>query len=231
MFSFFKKPKVQFYTNNPMALEFYPPMPSGKFMSQSLKNIKINHHLNIKKCPGIIDYGRLGYVITSWQDIRINADEDGNYVAWEMPLNVNDYVVKDQFDGMKLSEISFFEKEIFYNHFPRKNTVKGILKINTPWMIKVPKNYRAMLLPVWYDNEERFSVIPGILDNEISNVVAVQIYWHELGKEEIIKAGTPLVKIILIEKEEVEMEFRLSTKKERFNYHKMLFSKHNFYGH
>lgn len=226
----FRRQNVEFYTNNPMALEFYPPQPSGKNLVRAFKNIKITSRLNIKKCPGIIDYGREGYVISSWQDIIIRADESGDAILWNMALDVNDYVVKDSFNGMRLNEIVFFERNIFYDHFPRQNTMKGVLKINTPWMIKVPDGYRAMLLPVWYDNEERFSVIPGILDNPVSNVVAVQMYWHALGREEIIKAGTPLVKIVMIENKEIPMVARMSTDVERFAYHKMIYSKHSTQG-
>lgn len=225
-----KSKKVEFYTNNPMALEFYPPLPSGKDMINRLKGIKVTTGLNIKKCPGIIDYGREGFVISAWQDISIQADDKGEAIIWNMPLDVNDYTIKDSFNGMRLGEIVFFQKEVFYDHFPRSNTMKGVLKINTPWMIKVPDGYRAMLLPVWYDNEERFSVIPGILDNPISNVIAVQMYWHALGREEIIKAGTPLVKVVLIQNNAIPMAARLATKDERYAYHKMLFSKHNIYG-
>lgn len=226
MFDWFKKKnKVEFYTFMPELLQSDALLPGPakedliSIMKKS-KNFQVQksavREVNIKYCPGIIQYMKNGYVVRAWQDILIEADKEGDNFFWECPSSrkrsMNFDLPKDVNDGEK--DIGAFERTVFYDFFPRKNTLKNVLKINTPWYVKLPPGYAALIVPVWYDNEERFSTIPGILETDYLEKLNIQIYWHVLGTREIIEAGTPLAKIIPIKLEDWSHEVRAINRKD-----------------
>lgn len=209
MFNWFKKnPKIEFYSIVPAAIKDYSPDNGKKDLVEIFKKISFTKDRSIKKCPGIIEYCKTGYIIKAWQDIKIITDINGDNYQWKTPLTSNDLLSNKIKPLPFMQEVTGFEPDFFYQYFPKPNTLKCVLKLNTPWFIKLPKGYSALFLPTWYDNENRFSVIPGILDPELNGRINVQIYWHALGKEEIIKAGTPLVKIIPFKNETWDMHAR-----------------------
>lgn len=225
MFSFFKKPKFEFYTNNPAALKYYPVQSTTHELPKMLKKVKkIETETSIRKCPGIVDYNKMGYVVYTWQDIEIETENNGEVFQWKTPLNINDFEVKTEINGPPLSEVMYMRPELFYDYFPRPNTLKCVLKINTPWSVKMPKGYSLIYAPLWYDNETRFSVIPGIFNSPEHNYLNIQIYWHVLGGKETIKAGTPLVRLIPIRNEQFDFVSRMSTNQENMDYKMKMYS-------
>jgi hypothetical protein len=219
MFNFFKKKnKIEFYTSMPELLSANNVLPGPAredliaIMKKS-KNTQIKtsslKEVNIKNCPGIIQYMKNGYVIRAWQDIMIEADSSGEKYFWECPVSKKISKVSDlPRDLYEEAELGGFDQDIFYDYFPRKNTLKSVLKVNTPWYVKLPRGYGALILPVWYDNEERFTTIPGILETDYLEKLNIQLYWHALGKQEIIEAGTPLAKVIPIKLDSWEYSCR-----------------------
>jgi len=176
---------------------------------------------DIRQCPGIVQYLQRGYIIKSWQDINIETDESGDTFTWESStsryeiLNNHQYETSPHLNEKSISpeveiELTSFPQSQFFDFFPRKNTLKCVIKINTPWFVKLPKGYGALILPVFHDNEERFTTIPGILLTDYLEKINIQLYWHNLGRENasVIKAGTPLAKIIPIKLEDWDLEVR-----------------------
>jgi len=156
------------------------------------------------KCPGIMLICKTGWVQTAYQDIEIETFGDGANFNWKTEINqaeipeighiLNDYVhyhTPDQFDKFKpLSD----------------NTLKTILKINSPWFAEIPKGYSLLRLPVPYHDDDRFSIPPGILS--YNNFLNIQMYWHRLNSKEVIKKGTPLCQLILIKNQEPNYEIK-----------------------
>ena len=227
MFSLFrKKPVFEFYTSNIAALTDHPVRTGVKEIQSVFKRIKTDE-ISIKKCPGIVEYSRHGYIISAWQDIEITVDEAGENYVWRTPLNTYDFSLDAPIKGATLPEVFLMKREAFYDHFPRENTFKSVIKINTPWSVKMPKGYALLFAPVWYDNETRFEVIPGILNDPDNNYIHVQIYWHVIGRTEIIKAGTPLVKLIPVPDEIFKYESRQATKEEAIDYKLKIYRTNN----
>lgn len=206
MFGWFKKNKtIEFYTpiKEITETEFLAPSTSKNDLIALMKRVKVQKSINsvkevsIKNCPGIIEYMRNGFVVKAWQDIYIETDLTGDNFSWQSPVPRQFILRKDSIADVIDSEkeMGHFDRQIFFDYFPRPNTLKNVLKINTPWFIKLPPGYGALILPVWYDNETRFSVIPGILQTDYLEKLNVQIYWHSLGRGDTIKSGTPLAKI------------------------------------
>ena len=51
-------------------------------------------------------------------------------------------------------------------------------------------------IPVHYTNEKRFTPATGLIDPRYAHVLNVQLFWHVLNGEELVRAGTPLVQYI-----------------------------------
>ena len=226
MFDWFKKKnKVEFYTSMPELLQSDSLVPGTAredliAVMKKSKNYAVQksalREVNIKNCPGIIQYMKQGYIVRAWQDILIEADATGDTFFYECASSKKTSVNLELPDVAlgKENDIAFFDRTVFYDFFPRKNTLKNVLKINTPWYVKLPPGYAALIVPVWYDNEDRFSTIPGILETDYLETLNIQIYWHALGKKEIIEAGTPLAKIIPIKLENWSHEVRAINRKD-----------------
>ena len=231
MFNFFKKKKtVEFYTPVETLLidETILPYPTKKDMGKILKEVKPSSFENgnsIKNCPGIIKYLKTGFIIPAWQDIVIKTNGDGNTFEWENNnCGLNNEII-DSFRGFTTT-VNWQPEKQFFKYFPRDNTLKTIIKFDSPWFIKLPPGYSALFLPVFYDNEERFSVIPGILETDYYGIINIQVYWHKLNSTEVIKAGTPLIKIIPFKNYDWDYNVRLGTKKEGLEYKRVSYFNH-----
>jgi hypothetical protein len=230
VFNFFRKPKIEFYPIIPQLIETHPPENGRKNIKNIFKNIKptkINEdldyssELSIKNCPAVIDYYKYGYVVKLWQDIRIKTSADGEYYEWNSATNTNVFLSEHFKENTNFNrEVFHFPKDMYSPYFPRKNTLKYLLQIPTRWCIKLPKDYGALFLPVWYDNEDRFTVIPGLLSAGTVEEINVIIQWNKLGTEEILKAGTPLVKIVPFKIEKDNVIVRQVTKQDAFTFRK-----------
>jgi len=231
-----KNNKIEFYTafNTLLEIEDVLPSTGASILKNVMKKVKVavdsrptndkslrSMGGDIRQCPGIVQYMQRGYIIKAWQDIHIKTDESGDTFTWEASTSRYEILTNHQYeknsnvDPEVIStqvekEVSHFPQSQFFDFFPRKNTLKQVLKINVPWFAKLPKGYGALILPVFYDNEERFTTIPGILLTDYLEKLNIQLYWHNLGPENssVIKAGTPLAKIIPIKLEDWDVEVR-----------------------
>lgn len=236
MFNWFKKKHtVEFYTpvEDILIDGSIMPYPNKKDMGKILKNVApstFEDGNSIKNCPGIVKYLKQGFIIPAWQDIAIETNGDGNTFEWKNNNCGLQNRVSSFFAGYSIG-VKWQAEKVFFQHFPRDNTLKTVIKFDTPWLIKLPPGYSALFLPVYYDNEERFSVIPGILETDYYGLISIQVYWHRLNSTEIIKAGTPLMKIIPFKNEDWDHIVRLGTEKEAIDYNRVkYFNRYMFNG-
>jgi hypothetical protein len=229
MFKFPRKNnKIEFYTplEELLHIENTYPSSSSDMLKNFMKAVKTSIDNrpsetvdpikrsggDIRQCPGIVQYMKTGYIIKAWQDIYIETDEEGNAFHWRAATERESipYIEPDLVGLAHEPDIASFPKDIFFDFFPRENTLKQVIKINCPWFVKLPKGYGALMLPVFHDNEERFTVLPGLLLTDYMEKLNIQVYWHRLGPENgcVIKAGTPLAKIIPIKLENWDVEVR-----------------------
>jgi len=80
----------------------------------------------------------------------------------------------------------------------------------SPWTIKTPSGYSCLFLPPLNNADDRFSIIPGIVDTdiypgEINFPIIVNGDKYPI-LETIIKMGTPFVQIIPFKREPWKMK-------------------------
>lgn len=195
-------PKVKFTPMFPGLETFMPIVPAKEikprwldlaradFSAELSKGYPPNRLVSIHKCPGIISMLGTGWVLRSWQDFTITTNGDGTSFKWSAPVNLVKYRQSPDIDDMVAKRMPL-----------RENTLKTIVKFNSPWFVDMPKGWNLMFMPMMYSDETRFTSAPGILDTEVDAGLHVQLYWHCLNSVEVIRAGTPLVHLIPVRKD------------------------------
>lgn len=218
-------------------METHPPDSGKKDLAAIFKkliptrtnpDLHYSSKVSAKNCPAVIEYCKYGYVFRAWQDILIKTTDDGESYEWSTPTNTNVFLSEHFQQNTNFNrEVSHFLKDSAYPYFYKQGSLKYLLQIPTRWCIKLPKDYGALFLPVWYDNEQRFSVVPGLLPADTTEEINVVIQWHKLGCEEIIKAGTPLVRIIPFKMEKDNVILRQATQRDAYVFRKFNLLKGN----
>tara|TARA_B110000503_G_scaffold89598_1_gene135643 strand:- start:14333 stop:15151 length:819 start_codon:yes stop_codon:yes gene_type:complete len=198
----FKKEKswIRFYSLEPGVPEVVPIIPAHKmkraWMQRNDPPDPDNGNMHTKNCPGITKLVSMGYVLRAPADFIIKTDVNNNTTF--------NWVESKRFN----TEDPGNERYIgFHNQYQTEHTLddpskslKVAVKIDTPWRVKASDDIVLLQVPIAYNNEPRFTAAQGILDPRFSHVVNVQLYWHVLDGETLVKAGTPLVQYIPIQR-------------------------------
>ena len=93
-----------------------------------------------------------------------------------------------------------------------KNKNLPFYKILNPWKIKTPKGYSCLFVPPLNNSDDRFSIIPGIVDTDI---FPIEINFPIIINgdkypvlEDTIKKGTPYVQVIPFKRDSWKMIFK-----------------------
>jgi len=190
IFNIFKKkelqPTVQFYTRSDGLEKIVPPVPASKYIPKWWIDIPKNFQENllykdfkgtIKNCPALPDYWKQGYVLPLWTDLYVKIDKDG--VEWRTP------------DKKWTFEFHSYEQYIKWLPDNIRDKYKIIIKPNCPWRIKTPPGYSIYQLPMFYQHNPVFDVLPGTIWSDIHHEINQQMVFKEYG-EFTIERGTPL---------------------------------------
>jgi hypothetical protein len=167
----------------------------------------------VKGCMPFLDTLVTGYVLKMPLDFSI---EHNVYSEHERQSKIT--------TGLSNSAGSEFAKNLNINtteqfHSPRqlegspyvqKNKNLPVGKILNPWIIQTPPGYSCLFLPPMNNSDDRFSVIPGIVDtdsfpSEINFPYVVNGDKYPVLKS-IVKAGTPYVQVIPFKREAWKMK-------------------------
>ena len=181
---------------------------------------KLEHNLffkTVKGCMPFLDTLTTGYLLSLPQDFYLNHNMDNK--------DANENIIKDSYQKFGLHEFTAILKAKFVNlnsgleNHPvsqmegspliEKNKNLPFYKILNPWRIKTPKGYSCLFLPPLNNSDDRFSIIPGIVDtdcfeNEINFPIVINGDKYPT-LETIIKKGTPYVQIIPFKRESWKM--------------------------
>lgn len=216
MFNIFKNPKLTFTCIIPEVAKMMPIEPANKvqynWSNKMLASLRDNKNSirpgeilkHVARCPGIAQIARTGWIQKSYQDIYIKTDGTGGF-EWRTPI--------DQLSMISYPDIQF----PYVSHHDASNTepygflpndtLKTVIKIQSPWLVYVPKGYSLLCLPIPYNDDTRFTASFGVIDGDGGVVnLNVQLFWHVLQGEEVISAGTPLAQYILIKKQKIKVE-------------------------
>jgi hypothetical protein len=190
---------------------------------------KLDHEvtrLTIKGCMPFLDTLTSGYLLKIPQDFYLRHNVENK--------NKEDKPFKDSFQTFGLHQVSQLlnAKSINLNSgldthsinqlgespLIEKNKNLPFYKILNPWKIKTPKGYSCLFLPPLNNSDDRFSIIPGIVDtdtfpNEINFPIVINGDKYPI-LETTIKKGTPYVQIIPFKREPWKMSIKKRKQKE-----------------
>jgi hypothetical protein len=111
-----------------------------------------------------------------------------------------------------------FIKQVEGSPFIEKNKNLPFYKIMNPWKIKTPKGYSCLFVPPLNNSDDRFSIIPGIVDtdtfpNEINFPIVINGDKYPV-LETLIKKGTPYVQVIPFKRDSWKMTISPRKQKE-----------------
>lgn len=193
--------KIEFLKTIP-DIELFPPVPAKKCVPiwykvkekeiEGIQQLSVGSNLSIKACMPVQDYILSGYIIKTHMDIIVKRDWNNDYGE---ELNI-DFKFTDN------APISFHNT----SQYPIKKNghLKKLVKFTGYWGIKTPPGYSCLFYQPEYLNEQRFRILPGIVDTDtyVDPVHFPFTFSDFLGKTEfVIEAGTPIVCVLPFKRE------------------------------
>jgi hypothetical protein len=190
---------------------------------------KLDHSINnktIKGCMPFLDTLTSGYLLKMPQDFYIRHNVDNK--------NEKGEEIKDSFQTFGLHDMSQFInaksinlnsgadvhqlKQLEGSPFIEKNKNLPFYKILNPWKIKTPKGYSCLFVPPLNNSDDRFSIIPGIVDtdtfpSEINFPIIINGDKYPT-LETTFKKGTPYVQVIPFKRDSWKMILKPREQKE-----------------
>lgn len=205
IFNFFKKeekPYIKVWSSVPGLEEVCPPvsplecLPDWfKTMPKDVTRNAVLHPGTAKRCPSFVDYFSQGIVIKLWCDVALSIKEDNTYEV---------YTPEDVF------QFKNHGNEQFLDHIPNQGGMSMVLKALCPWRIMTPPGWSVLQLPMAYNFDADFTVLPGTIWTDIHHEVNQQMAFHKPG-EYLLKRGTPLATYIPFKREKVELQIERMT--------------------
>lgn len=163
---------------------------------------KIRH---VSRCPGIFGIKNQGWIIRTWQDIELTVDEP----EWSWRTPMNQVKLSNSISAVEVTHHPEESLKQHLEHWP-ETAFSQIIKINTPWTVKVPKGYVLNQFHPSYLDENRFTSLPGSYSPDYGmGTINVPMMWHSKKGNYLIKAGTPIAQLILSKKEDIDYEIKL----------------------
>ena len=181
---------------------------------------KLDHSIlnqTIKGCMPFLDTLTSGYLLKMPQDFYVRHNIDGKNEKGEITKDsFQTYGLHDKHHLLTSKSINLNSgidshsiKQLSGSPLIEKNKNLPFYKILNPWIIKTPKGYSCLFVPPLNNTDDRFSIIPGIVDtdtfpNEINFPIVLNGDKYPF-LETTIKKGTPYVQIIPFKRDSWKM--------------------------
>lgn len=213
------KKTIEFTPAHPIA-EIYPPEPIKKHIPDWYKNLDNQYHTDmhdkrnyakkktIKKCVPVLDYMTSGYVIRAVSDFSFSRKSVMEAKEKIEVINFYSHVESE----LQVPTISTHA----HAQFPLvlDGVKKCLLKFNNFWRIKTPPGYSCLFYQPFYLLEQRFTILPGIVDtDEFNHPISFPFYINSRADDEFtfdINAGDPLVCVLPFKRDAWSSKFQPS---------------------
>ena len=170
------------------------PKPASRFIPEEYKKLKRFkddnlHNPTVKTCVPFLDSLILGYIIPFDQDYLVDPVENDFSVT---PANKN-------------ASSEFHDKEQLPKEW-QKISGKKVGKFMNKWLIKTPPGYSCLFVQPMNRMEERFDIIPGVVDTDTYlNLINFPYFLKKRDEQFLFKRGEPMVQVIPFKRESWKM--------------------------
>ena len=168
----------------------------------------------IKGCMPFLDTLTTGYVIRMPADYYIGHNikkEKVRYTQGYTELHdENNFLIKDTNINRPSALESHSPDQLGKKcPFVDKNKSLDFHKLLNPWVIRTPPGYSCLFLPPMNNSDDRFSIIPGIVDtdtfeHEINFPIIINGDKYPV-LETVVEKGTPIAQVIPFKREKWKM--------------------------
>jgi hypothetical protein len=163
--------------------EWWKSMPYKQLGQEHL----INSFGTAKACPSFPDYFSQGFVLPMWTDSILRIDEETGTFNWVAGKPNSPFT----WDGHSNSQFLDYQTP-----YVQGSKGKFVFKAISPWRLITPPGYSVLQLPMFYNFNQDFSVLPGIISTDVHHETNHQVVFHSKEKEIFIKRGTPICQYI-----------------------------------
>ncbi len=230
------RPKVEFFTEHEELLDFPPiaarkalpewfrqmapsidlPPSNTRFpfgLSKALRLSNVN--ATIRRCPGIISYLSEGYLIPLWTDFLVQVRGKTVYAV----------------GSNELAHASPHSKQMQYDTMPLPDDyLADSVKFTNPWKVRTPPGWSVLLSQPFYHFEQRFTVVPGVVDADAYHHIHVNTFFRKGDRDHQLKMGMPFVHVLPFQRSQLELEVRAMTDADRKRMKRLDFKAKRFFG-
>jgi hypothetical protein len=203
------------------------PIPTKLNIPEWYKKLEHSpENMTIKGCMPFLDTITSGYLLKIPQDFYVRHNVDSkNEKGENFKDSFQTFGLHNQQQALHAKYINLnsgFDthslKQVKESPFIEKNKNLPFYKILNPWKIKTPKGYSCLFVPPLNNADDRFSIIPGIVDTdtfptEINFPIIINGDKYPV-LETTIKKGSTYVQIIPFKRDSWKMTFKSREQKE-----------------
>ncbi len=184
-----------------------PVLPATEFMPDWWNKLTKSYNVpdapprpTSKRCPGIFDFTRAGYILPMWTDLMFRWNGSNPSDPWDL---LAPEIMNTLQDAINLHDYEQAHGAPFLD-----DGCKQLVKLNSPWYVDVPKGVSLFYISPFYHINNDFTVVPGIIDADMERLPNRELnVFIKLNKpDEPIKLtkGQPLMQIIPFKREDYQ---------------------------
>ena len=148
---------------------------------------------SIRSCSGISDFLEYGVTIPAWTNFTFKPNVSQG--VWEIYADTfNPYI-----DFPMASGFHFAQTGACPMTEVRKIEKMSYPKLLTPWRIQTAPGWSSLTLPILYEENENYSVLPSVVSTDFYQIANI-VLNIKTDTEFTIKQGTPLAHLVPVQR-------------------------------
>lgn len=192
-----KKVKPGTVRITPIDNRFYNDVPfvnSKKTLPLWFRSIH-KGNMSVRSCSGISDFLEIGMTIPAWTSFKFVPNVELG--AWDCVAGALNPNIADGFQ--MVHSFPFHQTGSCPMTQIRDIEKMSYPKLITPWRIQTAPGWSVLILPIMYEENTEYSVLPAIVNTDYYQIVNI-VLNIKTSQEFTIKQGTPLAHIIPVQR-------------------------------
>lgn len=203
--------KIQFVSRVPglADIEWARPKPAKSFVPSWFKSMPASVQTydgiinTARSCPALPDYFSQGYIMPMWMDSELTYDQETqNFTTSSSKL----------FPEWTFHPHSQFLDHVDSSSFGIKTDI--VFKARCPWFAITEPGWSVLQLPIFYNFNKNWTVLPGVVDTDIHHELNQQVLFHSNNEKITINAGEAFVLYVPFKRQKTKYEVRDNTEKD-----------------